>query len=195
METTPVFSQDWFSHHIQNWDIWLHPLLGRPVRALEIGCFEGRATSWLLANVLTHPEANITVIDTFTGSEEHAAMGVDINEIFTRFLHNTKPWEDKVDIRVGKSRTQLRRLGGKFDFVYIDGCHEAFEVLSDAVLVWPMMNPGGIVIFDDYGWNGGGKDLPEHKKPTIAIDAFLIVLDMECIAEQRGPSQVCLTKW
>lgn len=195
MEPTKIFTQDWFSHHIPNWERWLDPLRGRPVRALEIGCFEGRATTWLLENILTHPDASITVIDPFTGSEEHADMNVAVDDIFLKFLANIAPFEDKVDIRAGKSRTMLKRIGGKFDFAYIDGSHTALDVITDAVLVWPLILPGGIVIFDDYGWNGGGKQLPEHKKPTIAIDAFLTVLDRETIAEQRDTNQVCLTKW
>ena len=192
-DTPKIFTQDWFSHHIPNWEKWLEPLRGNPVRALEIGCFEGRATTWLLENVLTHPDSKITVVDTFTGSEEHSGMGVAVDDIFLKFLANIAPWEEKVDIRAGKSRHVLKSLHGKFDFAYIDGCHDAFEVLSDAVLVWPLMMPGGIVIFDDYGWNGGGKDLPESKKPTIAIDAFLTVIDQQGLAEW-GTSQVCITK-
>lgn len=34
----------------------LMPLRGQPLRALEIGCFEGAATTWLLDNVLVDAE-------------------------------------------------------------------------------------------------------------------------------------------
>jgi len=47
-----TFTVDWFSRHLPVWNEVLMPLRGRPLRALEIGCFEGAATTWLLDNVL-----------------------------------------------------------------------------------------------------------------------------------------------
>ena len=47
----------------------------------------------------------------------------------------------------------------------------AADVYSDAVLTWPMMESGGIVIFDDYEWEwdmGNGR-----QRPRLGIDAFL----------------------
>jgi hypothetical protein len=46
------FTVDWFSRHLPVWNEVLMPLRGRPLRALEIGCFEGAATTWLIDNVL-----------------------------------------------------------------------------------------------------------------------------------------------
>lgn len=47
-----TFTVDWFSRHLPVWNEVLMPLRGRPLRALEIGCFEGAATTWLIDNVL-----------------------------------------------------------------------------------------------------------------------------------------------
>jgi hypothetical protein len=38
----------------------------------------------------------------------------------------------------------LSQEGWMFDFVYVDGSHEACDVLSDSVLVWPMLKPQGV---------------------------------------------------
>ena len=66
----------------------------------------------------------------------------------------------------------LAQLGpGYFDWVYVDGSHQAADVLFDAVLSLQLLRVGGVMVFDDYLWNGvhaGGL----LDSPKIAIDAF-----------------------
>ena len=57
-----------------------------------------------------------------------------------------------------------------YDFIYIDGSHEAKDVLMDAVLAWGLLKVGGVMAFDDY--EGDGYLEPEAL-PKIAIDGFL----------------------
>ena len=64
----------------------------------------------------------------------------------------------------GSSEKMLRGLSlEKYDYVYIDGCHLAKWVLSDAVLSWDLIKPGGLIIFDDYYFL---ENRPEWYKPT-----------------------------
>jgi hypothetical protein len=77
---------------------------------------------------------------------------------------------DRVSLFVGESATILRRLPAGCDLVYVDGSHAAPDVLADAVLSWPLLKTGGIMIFDDYLW--GQDPRPEHC-PRLAIDGFL----------------------
>ena len=37
-----------------------------------------------------------------------------------------------------------------FNFVYIDGSHLKADILSDVVMVWPLLMDGGVILFDDY---------------------------------------------
>ena len=37
----------------------------------------------------------------------------------------------------------------KYDIIYIDGSHEARDVLEDAVLAYRLLKIGGLLIFDD----------------------------------------------
>ena len=169
--TAPAFTQDWFSGNVASWTRLLAPLAGRPdVRALEIGCFEGRATCWLLEHVLTGAGARIDCVDTFDGSHEHPGMGVSLDGVRERFDANIARWRERVTVHEGRSADVLRRLDGPYDLVYVDGSHAAADVLADAVLAWPLVSTGGIVIFDDYAW-----DLFERpeRNPRLGIDAFL----------------------
>jgi predicted O-methyltransferase YrrM len=57
-----------------------------------------------------------------------------------------------------------------FDFIYVDGSHEAGDVFFDGLEAHRLINYGGIIIFDDYQWT---EPIGEAHKPAIAIEAFL----------------------
>lgn len=168
-----MFTQNWFNiSGRKNFEKYLIPLFKDKLnlRFLEIGCFEGMATLWLLKNILTHSTSRIVCIDTFKGSEEHKKLTSTINNLYTNFYINTKEYKHKIDIYIGTSETQLRRLDGNFDFIYIDGSHFAPDVLSDAVLSFPLLKKGGIMIFDDAEWNNRSK---AEECPKLGVDSFL----------------------
>ncbi len=86
--------------------------------------FEGRSTVWLLENILTHPASTLTYIDTFAGGAEHASR--DLTNLEARFRANTEPHRAKLVAKKGPSAAMLRELPlGRYDFVSIDGSHEA----------------------------------------------------------------------
>jgi predicted O-methyltransferase YrrM len=149
-----TFTEDWFSGNIPIWSRLLAEHLGKPsLRYLEIGVFEGRSTCWLLENVLTGKDSHIVCVDTFEGGMESAPADADMPSVRQRFESNILPWKDMVSLHVGASSDVLPLLTTDFDFVYIDGSHQAKDVLTDAVLCWRILRPNGIIIFDDYEWN------------------------------------------
>ena len=158
------FTTDWFSNNIPAWDIVLQDIKHQPnLNFLEVGCWEGRATCWLLENILTDESSKITVVDTFGGSPEEDGMnGLDFENVYSRFKHNTKEYDNKVTIHNGYSSHMLKQLGNEplFDFAYIDASHTAYGTLEDAILVHPLIKNGGIIIFDDYKWK-------DPKRPSI----------------------------
>ena len=176
------FSEGWFHEHAPNWEAWLVArFAGRPaVRALEIGCFEGLATCWLLERVLTHASATVAVVDTFRGSaglgvrETTAVDGARTRDVFERNVRASGA-ADKVEVfAMTSARFYGEQLGRRakepFDVVYVDGSHLAPDVLLDAACCWRMLRRDGVMIFDDYLW---GESEPPHHRPAPAIDAFL----------------------
>lgn len=175
------FTTDWFSHNIPVWQHYLNPLAGKEnIAALEIGCWEGRATTWLLTNILTHPTSSITCVDTFTGNHEHK----DPN--YANSLHNLEQrFRANVDAIGCSNRVHVVPVASdfalcsfyvqpvrpQFDIIYIDGSHMASDVLSDAVLAFKMLNRNGLLIFDDYGWSHPTSTHPKDS-PKAGIDAF-----------------------
>ena len=84
-----------------------------------------------------------------------------------------------------------RRRAARFDLVYVDGSHRGLDVLVDAALSWPLLEVGGVVVFDDYRWALLGDD--PLLRPGPAIDAFVSLVSAhgEVISHDR---QVALRK-
>lgn len=172
----PLFTTDWFDFNIANWRKWLAELVGQEsCRALEIGSWEGRSATWLLENVLTHPSAHMTCLDTWEGSIEHTPEQVD--GVFQRFKSNMQEWQDmgKLEAVRAPSHVGLRQLplSEPYDLIYVDAAHASHNALEDAVLAWRLLKVGGIMIFDDYlgGPNGDVSQLAHS--PHQGINAFI----------------------
>jgi predicted O-methyltransferase YrrM len=169
------FTSDWFSWQIPNWERWLSPLKGKEIYALEIGCYEGRSSCWLLENILTNPNSELTCVDTFSCGED--LPEVKDNSILKRFEANIAKWKDKIEICVADSKDCLPEFifhSRKYDFIYIDGSHIPHNVLRDAIFGWDLLAKDGILIFDDYGWE---QDPNPLMRPKLAIDSFLQIFE------------------
>ena len=178
----PIFSRDWFDAvmHISQWNKILAEFREKPkLKFLEIGVFEGKATHWLLTNILTDPSSRIVCIDTFQGGmehrpgERHAVEKID--SLYDLFIHNTSPFREKIILQMGLSQELLRQHKlNSYDFIYIDGSHSSPDVLEDAVLCFRLLKTKGIMIFDDYEWKEYDEIL---NNPGTGIDAFLNVYE------------------
>lgn len=174
------YSVDWFTKNIPIWEVALAGLKDKPVRALELGTFEGRSAVWLLENILTHENSEIVCVDSWKqniGFTDDPNRRVDWEQVRLNFARNIEPFISRADI-VDSSTTDYLQAHPheQFDLIYVDASHTAADALTDSVLSHLILKPGGIIIFDDYLW-GGLNHAPNV--PKGAIDAF-----MECFAEE-----------
>ena len=152
------FTTDWFCGNEKHFSKYLAHLEDTRCRILEIGCYEGRATVWLLENIATHPDATIKCIDI----AEQASFRQNI-------LAARSP--EKVRLEIGRSQNLLRLYpANAFDFVYVDGHHGTVNVLEDAVLSFLLLKRNGIMAFDDYKWK---ERASPDGTPKLAINVFL----------------------
>lgn len=157
------FRRDWTSQYTENWMRSLQHLVGIPhLRALEIGCFEGRSACWFVDHILTGEGSRLDCVDPWSNA---------MSEVERRFDHNTADRPGKIDKHRVTSFDWLiaqnaRKSPPQYDFIYLDGDHRASNVLSDLVLSWPLLRPGGILICDDYLLKKAGQE------PKQAIDRF-----------------------
>ena len=173
---TPEFTSDWFSHNIGNFSA-IKEFLGEVNDILEIGSYEGRATCWMLENMLSD-KGTITCIDPFANNQINPFNGEVATEDRTwenRFRKNIalyKKSKQKIDINVALSFPTLAKFiveNRKFDFIYIDGNHCCDTVMSDAVMAWGLLRKGGVLLFDDYLFENDPDILGRGK---LSIDAF-----------------------
>jgi 16S rRNA G966 N2-methylase RsmD len=171
-KTNYIFTDYRFSYNIQIWTYYLKEFKNKPnLRFLEIGSFQGKSTIWLLENILTNDTSTITCIDTFEGSVNHIFhFKNDIKNVFDIFSYNISKFKNKVNIIKNKSQTALKQINEQYDFIYIDGDHKTSSVIEDAILSFPLLKKGGIIIFDNY-MLFGMKNFVDNPKP--AIDVFL----------------------
>jgi len=176
-----TFTHDFFSPNISTWTKWFDELITvTPIRCLEIGSWQGGSATWLLDKIVSRRRGLLTCVDTFEGSSEHAPwireIGDTIESIFDR---NIRLGGHSAMCRkiIGKSQDVLPAMWGeKFDFIYIDGAHEARFVIQDAVLSWGLLSTGGFLLFDDVDYEF--RDHPEQN--TIhAIECFTRLLANE----------------
>ena len=180
------FTNNWFESVAKGvWDTLIPQV--NPTRILEIGSYEGASTCYLIEKLAPSKALEIHCIDMWEGGIEHkkeSGSEIDMSAVERRFHENTKIAIHKVEndvhlsIHKGFSDFQLSKLiaegkQGYFDFIYVDGSHQAPDVLCDALLSFRLLKNNGVIAFDDYLWQEQlhyGTDPIRCPKP--AIDAF-----------------------
>ena len=172
-EFTP--SQDWFSFNIDDWRTLFPRLVVQCPRVLEIGSWEGRSAVFLL-NELCRDGGELVSIDHFDLMTTEAGR-----ERFRKLTNNLslteKPFRiiDQFSVPgLMKLLTEeMTRAEPGFDWIYVDGSHEADDTFLDGELAWRLARKGAIVIFDDYRWDKEPEESMHH--PKRGIDAFLML--------------------
>lgn len=172
------FSSDWFSHNIVGLNAIFEYL--KPKRILEIGSFEGRSTVFFAEKALAYQsEVEIVCVDTWEGSAEHEGVW-NMGQVEQNFVHNIELATQHhptatIHKKQGHSHAKMIELlsqghEGYFDYVYVDGSHEAPDVLFDALLAHRLVRVGGVISFDDYLWSPDASGEERHYmlvKPAV----------------------------
>jgi predicted O-methyltransferase YrrM len=152
------FSTDWFTKKIPRWEKVLRRFARKRISVLEVGSYEGRSAVFLL-NYL--PLSKLVCIDLFRGLFEK------------RFDRNLAPFGDRF-IKIKGSAIQeldiLKRANRKFSVIYIDAGKQRDHVLAMSLVAWPLLVPGGVMIWDDFAW---GKNKPPSERPHDGLELFL----------------------
>jgi predicted O-methyltransferase YrrM len=189
------FTNEWFAQNTLIWDkvVPRH----KPQRILEVGSYEGRSACYFIERFGQERPIELHCVDSWQGGIEHDRQTMSAVE--ARFDHNVafaqKGISHPVKLTKHKSYSQnaLAKLiviggAGTFDVIYIDGSHQAPDVLTDAVLAFQLLRVGGLMIFDDYLWSmeaPGQQDPLNMPKP--AIDAFLNIFQRKMFIVRGAP--------
>ena len=145
------FTNDWFDINRQLFIKYLTKYNEQKVNVLEVGSFEGRSTTWLIDNVLGHPESTLLSIDPFLSSDPTSPVD---NTTFDRFTHNLSESSYPAKIThmqdVGENIYPIL-IKDSYDICYVDACHMPWHIVHDLCNVWNLTKVGGIMLCDDYG--------------------------------------------
>src|SRR6266852_6651558 len=174
------FTIDWFSHHIPTWE----PLLAglKPARILEIGSFEGRSTCYLIETCSRTTHIEICCVDTWEGGIEHDKKTMP--EVERRFDHNVAIAKKRASLGAVVKKLKKKSVAAlaeilssnkpPFDLIYVDGSHQASDVLTDSIMAFQLLRVGGVMIFDDYLWcPQPAVEQDTLNLPKAAIDSFI----------------------
>lgn len=153
---------------------------GNPRVMIEIGVYAGGTAVPLLHHVLPHvPNLQYIGIDPYTTSED---LQDDLDQIHQRLIDiiQDKGYDKNFELIRKKSfdgLLELHHRGVQPDLIYIDGDHTAPTVLSDLVLSFELLKPGGMIICDDcpaWAWTDDRGHRDPTKSPRMAVENFIM---------------------
>ena len=153
-----TFTQNWF----YNSDLYVALTSGfldpsKPWRVLEIGCFEGSATTFISDTILDHPESRMTCVDPFdetNNTTTHEKGGNYTKDVFLENIEKSKN-HSKIELVETYSSQFYEKNEKTFNFIYIDGSHLVEDVALDFQKCLDILEPDGIMWMDDYLWGDG----------------------------------------
>ncbi|KAI0750679.1 glycosyl transferase [Daedaleopsis nitida] len=166
-------TQDWFSFNVDTWRNLFQHITSPNPRVLEIGSWEGRSAVFLL-NEVCGDAGELVCIDHFdlmnteAGRERRRKLAQNLS-LTGKHFRIIEQFSVPALISLLTEETTSSSPG--FDWIYIDGSHEADDTFLDGELAWRLARKGAVVIFDDYHWDKEPEDSVHH--PKRGIDAFL----------------------
>ena len=126
-------------------------------RVLELGTYSGYSSLSMAAGL--PPGGRI---DTCELDESRAAVA-------RRYIDQS-PYADRIEIHLGPALETIGRLGGEFDFVFIDADKPNYVNYYEAVV--PRLTERGFIAADNTLWSGRVLDESENDEGTRAIKEF-----------------------
>jgi caffeoyl-CoA O-methyltransferase len=123
-------------------------------RVLELGTYSGYSSLSMAAGL-----AEGGHIDTCEVDEKHA-------EVARRYIERSQ-YDDRITVHLGPALETIERLGGEFDFVFIDADKENYGAYYEALL--PRLTPHGLMAIDNTLWSGRVLDESDDSADTRAI--------------------------
>jgi predicted O-methyltransferase YrrM len=172
--------QGWNSHH----EFLSSTLtLIKPAVVIEIGVWKGGSSIHMAKSAIEAGLDTIIIsIDTWLGSWEHWEQKENIPALLFQngypmlyYTFLTNVMETGVSKRViplpldsANAAFVIQRKGILPQVIHIDGAHDFDAVLADLNRWWPILEPGGFIIMDDY--DPSGRVWPSVRD---AVDAFI----------------------
>jgi predicted O-methyltransferase YrrM len=124
---------------------------------VEVGSWQGRSTSFLARAVSNSKNGNFYAIDHFKGNSGkeklYAAGKNDLSDLESNFLSNMERVglsDSVILLNMPNEQAEREIKDINIRFLFIDGDHSKQGVEKDIELFFPKLQPGSIVVFDDF---------------------------------------------
>jgi len=162
------FSNKWFLNNFQIFNFFLPKDKNKKFDYLEIGCFEGLSSFFVLSE---YPQVNAYLLDIWDLPNSNSkSLSKDFNFIEKNFDKNLSNYNfNKIKDDSVIAMRKLLKQNIKFDFIYIDGSHNGEDILSDAIEAFKILKTKGIIFFDDFLQYDSNRDIQSY----LGIEIFL----------------------
>ncbi|MEM8717735.1 MAG: tetratricopeptide repeat protein [Cyanobacteria bacterium P01_G01_bin.39] len=152
------FTVDIFSHRISIWSEHLKSLKETKAKVLEVGCYQGMSSCWLLDFILTNPESKLTCLDS------------NFEQKFKENIAKTGA-ESQVTFLEGDVHQLMAQCTPDFELINLQDRNKLSQhAETNTQLAWKLLQPGGFIIFSYYGWRN---PRDPQQDPKAGIDRFL----------------------
>ena len=156
---------------------------------LEIGCFEGLTSNYIVDNILSEsgrlicvdPLTDVYLNDKLSELDDNNnnKEWIYFKDQYSRFINNVSEHIESgkieliKDLSINVFNSLLDKYKESFDFIYIDGDHRPDGVYIDAINSFKLCKSGGYILFDDYTWGDTGKGIDKFLNE---VDGYEILL-------------------
>jgi len=148
------YTQTWFLNSEIRKNIIKHININNKINFLEIGCYEGLSSCFFSDIIINHNDSTLDCVDPFYKSG--SAKGITTQHVseLTKdiFLSNISKSKNFKKIKFYNTTSDDFFLNNnkKYDFIYIDGCHNIEFIKRDFINSFKVLNLNGIIWMDDY---------------------------------------------
>lgn len=124
---------------------------------LEIGSWQGKSTSYLARAAKDSANGRVFAVDHFKGNVGKENMyrvgnsaATSIYDMFNKNIYSLGLDDVVAAVPLSSKAAHAQLCGRTFRFIFIDGDHTYEGVSEDIKLFSPLLQPGGIMAFDDF---------------------------------------------
>lgn len=129
----------------------------RHISMLQLGAWAGHASEWLCNNL----NGTLVDVDAWQGSvagpngEKSLSLIKDIDVSMAEEEYKERTAGLPITVFKGTTEEFFKQNNNTFDFIYVDASHIGEDVAMDGENALRFLNPGGIIVFDDFLWHYG----------------------------------------
>ena len=143
------FTNKWFLNNFEIFNFFLPEDKSLKFDYLEVGCFEGLSSFYILSEYKAVNAYLLDVWDMPNPNSKTLSNNFDlIEKAFDENLSQFNFTKIKNDSVV--AMREMLKNDKFFDFIYIDGSHNGEDILSDAIEAFKILKKNGLIFFDDF---------------------------------------------